>query len=187
MRLPLFFLCGALCFGQAGSPSITDGVYQGRKAWVLGNGLIRVSILSGGGHIAETRLITGDPRKDLNPMRVPHYPTIDPHTYLPAQHDSTYGDGPSRWLMSGYMGHLVCFPSYGPPSEAETKAGLGGHGEAPIVEWKQIAVEAKPAAVTLRVWRGLEEDAIPDGARSHAPPGRTPHPGGRVGGEPGAV
>ena len=157
MRLPLFFLFGSLCFAQGRAPSITDGAYQGRRAWVLENGLIRVSILSGGGHIAETRLVTGDPKKDLNPMRVPHYPTIDPHTYVPSKHDAIYGGGPSRWLMSGYMGHLVCFPSYGPPSDAETKAGLGGHGEAPIVEWKKIAIEAKPDAVTLRYGADLRK------------------------------
>ncbi len=142
----LSLILTALCFGQ----TITEGTFQGRKAWILENGLIRVSVLSGGGHIAETRLTTGDPKKDVNPMRVPHYPTIDPHTYDPSKHDALYGDNASRWLMSGYMGHLVCFPSYGPPSEAEVKAGLGGHGEAPISEWKKIAIETKGDAVTLR-------------------------------------
>jgi hypothetical protein len=146
----LLLIIAAACLAQARNPTITEGAFQGRKAWILDNGLIRVSVLSGGGHIAEARLQTGDPKKDINPMRVPHYPTIDPHTYVPAKHDATYGTGAARWLMSGYMGHLVCFPSYGPPSEAEVKAGLGGHGEAPISEWKKIGVDTSVGAVTLR-------------------------------------
>ncbi len=115
---------------------------NGREAYVLENGLIRVAALRGGGHLAEIRLISSDPKKNINPMRVPHYPTIDPHTYDPTSHDAVYGDSPHRWLSSGYMGHLLCFPFYGPPSsEEEVKAGLGNHGEAPIVEWKRTRDE----------------------------------------------
>ena len=35
------------------------------------------------------------------------------------------------------MGHLVCFPYYGPASAEERAQGLGGHGEAGAVEWQQ--------------------------------------------------
>lgn len=138
-------------------PSIKEDKFQGRPAWVLENGLVHVSILAGGGHIAEARLISADPRAAINPMRIPHYPTIDPHTYDPARHGSTYGDGPSRWLMSGYMGHLLCFPSYGPPSPDEAKAGLGGHGEAPISEWKRIRTEQSPERLTFHYGADLKK------------------------------
>ena len=37
----------------------------------------------------------------------------------------------------GYMGHLVCFPHYGPASADERAQGLRGHGEAGSVEWQQ--------------------------------------------------
>ncbi|MFN7921959.1 MAG: hypothetical protein U0Q16_17790 [Bryobacteraceae bacterium] len=122
---------------------------NGRAAWVLDNGVVRVALLRGGGHIAEVRLISDDPKKSINPMRVPHYPTIDPHTYDPAKHDAIYGNSASKLLMSGYMGHLLCFPSYGQPSEAEAKAGLGGHGEAPIVEWKMMRQERRNGALIV--------------------------------------
>jgi hypothetical protein len=50
------------------------------------------------------------------------------------------------------MGHLLCFPAFGPPSSpAEVKNGLGNHGEAPIVEWKQSGGPVKSAgALTFR-------------------------------------
>jgi hypothetical protein len=142
---PILLLAAAAAFGQ----SIREGVFEGRPAWILENGVIRASVLSGGGHIAETRLVSRNPKVAVNPMRVPHYPTIDPHTYDPARHDAVYGDTPSRWLMSGYMGHLLCFPSYGQPSPDEARAGLGGHGEAPISEWRKVRAEVTRDSATL--------------------------------------
>lgn len=125
---------------------------------MLDNGLIRVALLRGGGHIAEVRLLTKDPKTNVNPMRVPHYPTIEPYEYDPAKHDALYGSDPHRWLSSGYMGHLLCFPSYGPPSSPEeVKAGLGNHGEAPIVEWKMLGVDQGDDSLTFRYGAMLEK------------------------------
>ena len=138
----------------AQSPALHEGNVHGRHAWILENGLMRIGALSGGGHLAEIRLTTGDSRKDINPMRVPHYPTIDPQRYDPAKHDAIYGKDPHRWLSSGYMGHLLCFPIYGPPSADEARAGLGNHGEAAIVEWRKMKVEMGPDQVTL--WYGTD-------------------------------
>lgn len=148
MRLPLFaFLAAAL----SAQTTISTGKFSGREAWILDNGVLRVAVLRGGGHIAEVRLVSADPLANVNPMRVPHYATIEPHRYIPARHDAIYGSDPHRWLSSGYMGHLLCFPFYGPPSsEAEVAAGLGNHGEAPIVEWREIAIERAADRVTLR-------------------------------------
>jgi hypothetical protein len=122
----------------------------GRDAYVLENGYFRISTLRGGGHLAEIRLISDDPRVNINPMRVPHYPTIDPNNYVDSKHNAIYGSDPHRWLSSGYMGHLLCFPLYGAPSPDEAKAGLGNHGEAPIVEWKKIRVDRADRSITLR-------------------------------------
>lgn len=135
----------------AGNLSLQEVSFHGRAGWALSNGLIRVTVLAGGGHIAEVRQTTGDARRDINPMRVPHYPTIDPQTYRDAVHNRLYGDDPHRWLSSGYMGHLLCFPAYGPPSSAEEiAAGLGNHGEAPISEWRKIEGGIHAGRVTLR-------------------------------------
>ena len=134
--------------------TIREETFSGRQAWVLANGWMRVSLLAGGGHIAEVRLLSDDPKKNLNPMRVPHYPTIEPYNYDPARDDAVYGTTPHRWLSSGYMGHLLCFPMYGPPSADEARAGLGNHGEAPIVRWRKIKDEVNTDGVTL--WYGAD-------------------------------
>jgi len=80
---------------------------------------------------------------------LPHYATIEPFQYNDAKHNELYGNDPHRWLSSGYMGHLLCFPEYGPPSKEEMEAGLGNHGEAPIVEWRQIQLDNNAEGVTL--------------------------------------
>jgi hypothetical protein len=159
---------------HAQPPKITEEKVYGRQAWVLSNGLIRVALLKGGGHIAEVRQSTGDPKRDVNPMRVPHYPTIEPFQYNPAKHGALYGTDPHSRLSSGYLGHLLCFPYYGPVnSDEEAKRGLGNHGEAPVVEWRKLNAEVTPEAAVLeygadlpltqyRVWRRV---TVPQGKR----------------------
>jgi hypothetical protein len=104
----------AVAGGSAQSPAANvrvDANIHGRAGWVLENGKIRVSLLRGGGHIAGVRLLTDNPRLGIDPMYVPS------------------GDG--------YVGHLVCFPHFGPASPEERAAGLRGHGEAGSVDWDQ--------------------------------------------------
>ncbi len=147
MRLLPYLLFAALCHAQ--SPSFQRGELHGRDAYILENGVIRVAALRGAGHIAELRFLSDDPRLAVNPMRVPHFPTIEPWQYDPAKHDAVYGGGTSKILQSGYMGHLLNFPTFGPPSPAEAANGLGNHGEAVAREWKLDRTEADENQVVL--------------------------------------
>jgi len=130
-------------------PTFRQEIFHGRHAYVLDNGKVRVSALRGAGHIAEIRFHSPDAQLAVNPMRVPHFATIEPWEYRPEIHDKIYGADPSRILQSGYMGHLLNFPTFGPPSEAEARNGLGTHGEALAVEWKLKRVEASASGVRL--------------------------------------
>ena len=130
--------------------SFSTAKFHGRDAYVLENARMRVSTLRGGGHIGEVRFKSPDPKKSVNPLRIAHYPTINPYEYDPAVHDALYGAGSNRYNQSGYMGHYTCFPNYGPPSPAEIQADLNNHGEAIRGEWKQEKVENQADAVTLR-------------------------------------
>jgi hypothetical protein len=96
----------------AQTPSVReDPQVYGRPGWVIENAKIRVAILRGGGHIAEIRLLSSNPKLAINPMFIP--------------------------AGNGYMGHMVCFPNFGPASPEERQAGIAGHGEANAVEWQQ--------------------------------------------------
>ena len=106
---------------------------HGREAYTLENDTIRISMLTGGGFIGEVRFRSGDPQKAVNPLRVPHYATIDPQNYNPVVHQSTYG---SR-LGAGYMGNFLCFPFIGGTTDPrEREAGHTTHGEALGVKWE---------------------------------------------------
>jgi hypothetical protein len=137
----------AALYGQA---AFHEDTLHGRRAFVLENGRMRVSTLPGGGFIGEVRLKSEDPKKNVNPMRVPHYQTIDPYTYDIARHGDLYGTGIQRRLMSGYMGQFLCFPQFAASSPAEFRQDYGQHGEAIAVEWKLRKVDAQGGDVTLR-------------------------------------
>ena len=152
MRVLLSLLLASGAYAQM--PSFERGEVHGREAYVLSNGEIRVGALRGAGHIAELRLLSDDPRVSINPMRVPHFPTIEPWEYDPAKHDAVYGGGTNKILQSGYMGHLLNFPTFGAPSAAEAANGLGNHGEALTREWKLDRTEADEKQVVL--WYSAE-------------------------------
>jgi len=134
----------------AQSAFVRETVLHGRRALTLENDRMIVSTLPGGGFIGEVRFKSNDPKKNLNVMRVPHYQTIDPHTYDSAKHGSQYGTGMQRRLMSGYMGHFVAFPHFAAASDAELAQDYGQHGEAIAVEWTIDSTVGTDDAATLK-------------------------------------
>jgi hypothetical protein len=148
-RFCIFLLAAITTMSSAQRPTFKQEKLEGRDAYVLSNTRMRVSALRGAGHIAEIRLLSADPLKNVNPMRVPHYPTIEPWEYDPVKHDALYGGGNDRLLMAGYMGHLLNFPIFGDPSAEEVRNGLEKHGEALAVEWKNDKVENSVNEVRL--------------------------------------
>ena len=127
----------------SGQTSVSKTELHGREAFRLENDKIQVSMLTGGGYIGEVRLKSPDTNKSINPMRVPHYKTIDPQDYNPEQHDVPYGGAGDRKVMASYMGHFLCFPYLGGTnSKFERDIGYEAHGEAAIVRWN---IEGKQA------------------------------------------
>jgi hypothetical protein len=53
--------------------------------------MLRLTTLTGGGHIAEVRLERPDGLLSVNPLWNPPWPTIDPHTYREPRHRRRYG------------------------------------------------------------------------------------------------
>src|SRR4051794_32649848 len=90
--------------------------YQNRDAWQLESKELRVTVMQGGGHVAEI-VLKGD--QEVNPLWLPATPTIDPIDYDPGRHEKVFGSGPAARLMSGLLGHNLCFPYWGDPSESE--------------------------------------------------------------------
>ena len=134
-----------------------DTIFHGRRAAQISNGVVRVSVLAGGGHIAEISLV----EKGVNPLWVPPWPSIEPTDFDPRVH-SEYGNDAESRLLAGIMGHNLCFDFFGPPSEEEAAAGLTVHGEASVVTWEitqpnegELRAAAELPLAQMRVERGL--------------------------------
>jgi hypothetical protein len=110
--------------------------FQGRDAWALEGPEARVTILQSGGHVGEIVLKGADA---VNPLWIPPRATMDPDRYDPEKHGQLYGRGPSARLMSGLLGHNLCFPFWGDPSPPEAAAGMGLHGEAGVLRWRMVS------------------------------------------------
>lgn len=111
---------------------------------------LRITVMQVGGHVAEI-VLKG--HQDVNPLWRQARPTIDPTEFVPDAHDDLYGGGPAARLMSGLLGHSLCFPFWGNPSESEYRCGMSFHGEAGLLRWSKRATEmtAEDGSLTLAV------------------------------------
>jgi hypothetical protein len=121
--------------------------YLGRRAAMVENGDVRVTVLEEGGHIAEIL----DKRSGVNPLWTPPWKSIEPSTYLRARH-TEYGSGSDAKLLAGIMGHNVCVDIFGGPSDEEAAAGLTPHGDASIARYE---LDVTDQAMSMRAWLPL--------------------------------
>jgi hypothetical protein len=110
---------------------MTESAYRGRRAAVIENDHLRVTVLQEGGHIAEIF----DKQTGVNPLWTPPWPSIEPSDYFPEEHVE-YGAGAEGKLLAGIMGHNICLDIFGGPSTAEAAAGVTVHGEAAVAPYQ---------------------------------------------------
>jgi len=131
--------------------------FHGRRAATIENSALRLTVLEGGGHIAEIM----DKRTGVSPLWVPPWHSIEPSTYQPAS-DTTYGANAEAKLLAGIMGHNLCLDIFGGPSAEEEAAGLHPHGEASLAEYgidtsaSELTMYASLPQAQLRVERRIE-------------------------------
>jgi hypothetical protein len=123
-------------------------VWQGRKAYALGNSVVRLKTLTGGGHVAEFQL---EDSPTVSPLWVPPWRTIEPHQYQEKKHKREYGTITEGKLLSGLVGHNICLDYFGSPSVEEAKQGLSQHGEAPWSKWSENKISRNPRRVALEL------------------------------------
>jgi hypothetical protein len=104
--------------------------FRGRRAAAIENERLRVTVLEGGGHIAEIL----DKRTGVSPLWIPNWDTIEPGDYDATRHPQ-YGGGADASLLSGIMGHNLCLDIFGGPSDAEAAAGFPVHGETSVARF----------------------------------------------------
>ena len=119
-----------------------ETLFRGRRAFSIENQRVRVTVLEGGGHVAEIR----EQASGVNPLWTPPWPSIDPTTYDVALHPE-YGDDAESKLLSGIMGHSLCLDHFGGVSREEAAAGLTVHGEGAV---ERYAVDCGEDTLTMR-------------------------------------
>jgi len=110
-------------------------LWKGRRAFRLSNSKVEMTVLLGGGHIADFRLC-GSP---CNAVFEPPWQTIEPYEFSSPLHSAQYGDGPVGKFLSGYTGHAFVLGYFGMPNAEEAARGLPLHGEAASSEWRVIS------------------------------------------------
>lgn len=110
--------------------------WHGRPACTLSNGVVELTHLTGGGHIADFHAADVPA---LNPFSIPQWNSRDPTRFRPAHDESEFGPAAVGKLLSGIAGHSVCLGVFGMPSEEEAAAGAVLHGEAGVRSWTATA------------------------------------------------
>ena len=131
-------------------------LFRGRRAAAIENDDLRVTVVEGGGHIAEVfHKAIG-----VSPLWIPPWPSIEPGDYVRSK-DATYGASIESHLLAGIMGHNLCLDIFGGPSDEEYAAGLQPHGEASIATYEldasgsEIRMAATLSESSLKVQRRL--------------------------------
>lgn len=137
---------------KAKPTAISKTRWRGRQAFVLSNNAIKLTTLTGGGHIAELSLIQDNP--PVSPLWSPPWETMEPYAYRESRHAKRYGSITEGKLLSGIAGHNLCLDYFGSPSAEEAQQGLSQHGEAPSARWVagRHRVTDSAAALNLRAY-----------------------------------
>lgn len=109
--------------------------WKGRDATRLKNSLVEMTVLTGGGHLAEFRFLEQEGVSSANVLWEAPWDTFDPNQDLVREHESTGADK----FLAGFTGHALCLDYFGPPSAAEAEAGLALHGEVASTSWNVVS------------------------------------------------
>jgi len=111
-------------------------IFHDRRAHAVENSELRVTVLEGGGHIAEIfQKVAG-----VNPLWIPPWPSIEPAAFHVGSY-SVYGSSLEARLLAGIMGHNLCLDIFGGPSAEEAAAGLTVHGESSVARYEIVEQE----------------------------------------------
>jgi hypothetical protein len=130
---------------------------NGRRASVIENDHLRVTLLQEGGHIAEIF----DKATGVSPLWVPPWTTIEPSAYDASKYPQ-FGSGSDAKLLAGIMGHNLCLDLFGGPSAEEAAAGLTVHAEGSVAPYEMAESNGRLTATAhfqlaqLRFQRSIE-------------------------------
>ncbi|MES2221641.1 MAG: hypothetical protein V4587_11825 [Acidobacteriota bacterium] len=139
--------------------------WKSRSALQLGNDLVQMTMLTGGGHLAAFAFVPSSGNATDNAIWESPWPTADPLTPEHDELSKAYGGRPTGTFLASYSGHSLCLDCFGPPSDLEASLGVTLHGEAGIADWvcesdspldASLAVRAELPITGLQVARKFQ-------------------------------
>lgn len=115
------------------APLTTD--WNGRAAVKLTNGLVELTLLPGGGHLAHWGFVGEHGSPQQNTLWEVPWKTADPGTAAHAAITKEFQDEEAGSYLASYTGHVLCLDGFGAASQADAAKGVSLHGEAPTAMW----------------------------------------------------
>jgi hypothetical protein len=137
---------------SANSPGAKRIEWRGRPAVRLSNGVVELTALGGGGHIAEFCFAGNVAKPRTNVMWESPWEGAAPGTVKARRLAAKYGPKGVGEFLASYTGHVLCLDYFGMPSAEEARRGLPLHGEAVRANWRAIKQSSRPAAACA-AWR----------------------------------
>ena len=109
--------------------------WKGRAATRLSNGIIELTVLTGGGHLAEFRFLSQTGIQSPNVFWEAPWISVDPTDNRLPELARVYGSVEIGRFLAGFTGHALCLDRFGEPSTEQAAAGLTLHGEAGVRNW----------------------------------------------------
>lgn len=126
--------------------------WRGQPAIRLSNGVIELTALNGGGHIAELRFARDAAGPQANVLWESPWEGAAPGTLRARRFAGKYGPKGVGEFLTSYTGHALCLDYFGMPSADEVRRGLPLHGEAATQNWRVTHCAASSAAART-TWR----------------------------------
>lgn len=126
--------------------------WHGRPAIRLSNGVVELTALEGGGHIAEFCFAGDATKSKTNVMWECPWEGAAPGTVKARRLAAKYGSKGVGEFLASYTGHALCLDYFGMPSAEEVQRGLPLHGEAASTNWRSIHPVSLSAA-NCAAWR----------------------------------
>ncbi len=120
--------------------------WKDRDATRLANGIVDLVALTGGGHLAEFRLLQSNGESSPNVLWEAPWVTCDPVQGSAGDLSTIYGSVEARKFLAGFTGHALCLDYFGEPSAEQAAAGLSVHGEAASMRWETVQSTASKEA-----------------------------------------
>jgi hypothetical protein len=106
-----------------------------RTSVTLTNGLVELTLLPGGGHLAHWGFAGEHGPSQENTLWEAPWKTADPGSSDYAAIAESFHDEEAGGYLASYTGHVLCLDGFGAPSAADAAKGVSLHGEAPTATW----------------------------------------------------